>query len=140
MHLKRADIEPLLPQKGAMCFLNAVTGWDHENICCTAIAPDAEHPLLRNGKVAAIVAVEYAAQATALHGALLDAASSPKAGMLVKLRGVELHCTWFPVNQHVVTVHAKLLFRTAGGCSYSFQVDNTHQAIASGSLLVAFQS
>ena len=140
MRLSHADIERLLPQKGEMCFLDAVTNWDIENICCSATAPGSGHPLMRNGKVSAVVAIEYAAQATALHGALLDAATHPKAGMLAKLRVIDLHCAWFPANKNLLTVHANLLSRTAGGCLYSFKVNSTHQQIASGSLLVAFQS
>ena len=140
MRLNHADIERLLPQKGEMCFLDAVTNWDIENICCSATAPGSGHPLMRNGKVSAVVAIEYAAQATALHGALLDAATDPKAGMLAKLRAVDLHCAWFPASKNLLTVHAKLLSRTAGGCAYSFKVNSTYQPIASGSLLVAFQS
>ena len=140
MSLSHADIERLLPHKGAMCFLDAVTDWDHDNICCSATAPGAGHPLMRNGRVSALVAVEYAAQATALHGALLDAATRPQAGMLATLRDVDLHGTWFPVNKKALTVHAKLLSRTDGGCAYSFKVASAHQPIASGCLLVAFQS
>lgn len=140
MNLNPADIERLLPHKGAMCFLDAVTDWDSENICCSATAPGAGHPLMRSGKVSSLMAVEYAAQATALHGALLDAATSPQAGMLATLRNVDLHCMWFPVNKNALTIHAKLISRTVGGCSYSFKVASKHQPIASGYLLVAFQS
>lgn len=140
MNLNHADIERLLPHKGAMCFLDAVTGWDSENICCSAFAPGVEHPLIRSGRVSALIAVEYAAQATALHGALLDTATRPQAGMLATLRHVDLHCVWFPFIKNLLTIHAKLLSRTDGGCSYSFKVDSSHQPIASGLLLVAFQS
>ena len=140
MNLNHADIERLLPHKGTMCFIDAVTDWDRETISCSAAAPSAAHPLVRNGRVSALVAVEYAAQATALHGALLDTATRPQAGMLATLRDVSLHCVWFPVNKNLLTIHAKLLSRTDGGCSYSFKVASDHQPIASGFLLVAFQS
>ena len=140
MNLNRADIERLLPHKGAMCFLDAVTDWDRETISCSAAAPGLAHPLGRNGKVSTLVAVEYAAQATALHGALLDTVTQPRAGMLATLRDVSLHGVWFPVNENLLTVHAKLLSRTDGACSYSFKVASDHQPIASGFLLVAFQS
>ena len=140
MNLNHADIERLLPHKGTMCFIDAVTDWNRETISCSAAAPSAAHPLVRNGRVSALVAVEYAAQATALHGALLDTATRPQAGMLATLRDVSLHGVWFPVNKNLLTIHAKLLSRTDGGCSYSFKVASDHQPIASGFLLVAFQS
>ena len=140
MNLNHADIERLLPHKGTMCFIDAVTDWNRETISCSAAAPSAAHPLVRNGRVSALVAVEYAAQATALHGALLDTATRPQAGKLATLRDVSLHGVWFPVNKNLLTIHAKLLSRTDGGCSYSFKVASDHQPIASGFLLVAFQS
>ena len=95
---------------------------------------------MRHGKVSTLVAVEYAAQATALHGALLEAATRPQAGMLATLRNVDLHGAWFPVNKDCLTIHVKLLSRTDGGCSYSFKVNSAQQPVASGCLLVAFQS
>ena len=140
MHLKHAEIEGLLPHQGAMCLLDTVTAWDPENIYCSAAAPAATHPLLRNGRVPTIIAIEYAAQATALHGALLDAATQPQAGMLATLRDVSLLGVWLPVNNHPLTIHAKLMSRTDAGCSYSFKVASDSQPLASGLLLVAFQS
>ena len=123
-----------------MCLLDAVTKWDVHTICCSASAPDERHPLLRKGKVPAIAAAEYAAQATALHGALLDAATAPRAGMLAKLLDVDVHRAWFPVNEKILTVHASLISRTMGGCLYSFDVATAHQPIASGRLMVVFTS
>ena len=139
MRLNHADIAQRLPHAGAMCFLDAVTDWDLQNICCSAAAPALGHPLMRDGKLSALVAIEYAAQATALHGALLDGATAPKAGMLARLRGVDFHCLHFPENGRSVTIRAKLSARTAGGCAYFFDVSSAHQPIASGYLLVAFK-
>ena len=140
MKLNRSDIERLLPHTDAMCFLDAVTDWDAYNIRCSAAAPDESHPLLRNGKVPAIAAAEYAAQATALHGALLDTATTPRAGMLAKLSDVEVHRVWFPADDTTLSVHATLISRTMDGCLYSFDVASAHQPIASGRLIVVFTS
>ena len=91
MTLDRAGIERRVPHAGAMCLLDAVTQWDATHITCVACAPGATHPLARDGAVPAIAAVEYAAQATAVHGALLDTPVSPRGGVLAKLSNVELH-------------------------------------------------
>ena len=123
-----------------MCFLDGVTQWDLNQICCTAPMPDERHPLIRQGKVPAITAVEYAAQATALHGALLDSATTSRSGMLAKLRDVDVHCTWYPVGETTLSVQATLIARTMQGCLYSFDVSTARQRIASGRLLVAFPS
>ena len=138
MTLDRSVIERLVPQTGAMCFLDSVTHWDAHSISCSAPAPDENHPLLRSGKVPAITAAEYAAQATALHGALLDTATTPRAGMLAKLSDVEVHRAWFPTDERRLSVQATLISRTLGGCLYSFDVASAHQPIASGRLMVVF--
>jgi predicted hotdog family 3-hydroxylacyl-ACP dehydratase len=138
MMLDRAGIESRVPHAGAMCLLDAVIQWDATHITCIAAAPSATHPLARNGTVPAIAAIEYAAQATAVHGALLDNQVVPRAGMLAKLSEVELHAVRIPINGGRLNVHAELLNHAAAGCVYAFEVAGMHQRIASGRLIVAF--
>ena len=122
---------------GAMCLLDAVTQWDEARITCSSHEPGASHPLARGGVVPAIAAAEYAAQATAVHGALLDGAGQPRAGMLAKLMDVNLHSACFPPAGGAVTVSATLLSRSGGGCLYAFEVGSC-SPIVSGRLIVAF--
>lgn len=139
MTLDRARIEQLVPHAGAMCLLDAVLQWDTAHIVCSARQPGAAHPLARQGGVPAIAAAEYAAQATAVHCALLDDASQARAGVLAKLMDVELHDACFPAGAGTLTVRARLLGRVQDGCLYAFEVGAASQAIASGRLMVAFQ-
>ena len=104
---------------------------------CTAASPDTSHPLARHGVVPAVAAAEYAAQATALHGALLDDRPAP-AGVLAKLSHVEFHARHIPVASGPLTVHAKQRGRVASGCLYDFEVNCARHPIASGRLMVAF--
>jgi predicted hotdog family 3-hydroxylacyl-ACP dehydratase len=138
MNVSRADVERMLEHAGDMCLLDCTTEWDNQNIYCSAPAPQAGHPLMRDGRVPAIAGVEYAAQAAALHGALLDTAMTPRAGMLAKLRDITLHRPWFPASKKSLMIHAKLISRTDGGCMYSFEVTSEQQTITSGSLMVVF--
>lgn len=140
MIVDRARIERLVPHDGSMCLLDTVTDWDATHIVCRAPEPGTDHPLARGGNVPAVATSEYAAQATAVHGALLDNASAPRGGMLVKLMNVELHLPCFPVESGPLTVRADLLSRTSGGCLYAFQVGGATQPIAEGRLIVAFVS
>jgi predicted hotdog family 3-hydroxylacyl-ACP dehydratase len=98
------------------------------------------HPLARRGVVPAIAACEYAAQAAAVHGALLDGADAPRAGMLAKIMEVDLHAPQFPLGGDAVTVVARLLSRLGTGCLYDFEVSDGARAVASGRLIVAFSS
>ena len=134
----RARIEQLVPHAGAMCLLDEVTQWNAARITCSSHGPGASHPLARDGVVPAIAAAEYAAQATAVHGALLDGAGLPRAGMLAKLMDVDLHSVFFPPKDGSVTVSATLLSRSGSGCLYAFEVGSRSRAIASGRLIVAF--
>lgn len=138
MIVDRACIERLVPHAGSMCLLDAVTHWEAGRIACSAPEPGAGHPLARDASVPAIAAAEYAAQATAVHGALLDQARGPRAGMLAKLMDVDLHCSSFPAGGGPLTVRAELLSRLSTGCLYSFEVAASSQAIARGRLIVAF--
>ena len=68
--LDRAAIARRVPHAGDMCLLDAVVRWDATAIECHAGVPRERHPLARDGVVPAVAAIEYAAQATAVHGAL----------------------------------------------------------------------
>lgn len=136
--LTRAQIQARIPHAGAMCLLDAVQRWDATMIVCCAPAPTAAHPLARRQGVPAIAAVEYAAQAAAVHGSLLDSAA-PRDGMLAKLADVELSAALFGEAGGPLTVRAELLSRVASGCMYKFEVSDLHACVARGRLLVAFQ-
>jgi predicted hotdog family 3-hydroxylacyl-ACP dehydratase len=90
-----------IPHAGSMCLLDTVTAWDDVSIRCTATSHlDAHNPLRADGRLAAICGVEYAAQAMAVHGAVLASAAlgadphanpSPRAGFLASLRDLEVN-------------------------------------------------
>ncbi len=138
MTLARADIERCVPHVGAMCLLDAVTHWDAMHIVCRADAPTATHPLMREGRVPTVAAIEYAAQATAVHGALLGNTMARRTGLLAKLSDVKLHGPCIPEDFGPLTVRAELQSRAASGCLYAFGVVCGTQPIASGCLMVAF--
>ncbi|MCB1883522.1 MAG: hypothetical protein KDG89_05920 [Geminicoccaceae bacterium] len=69
------DPARFLPHGGRMRLIERVESWDESQIVCLADnhrAPD--HPLRGAGGLAAVHAVEYAAQATAVHGGLVGGA------------------------------------------------------------------
>jgi predicted hotdog family 3-hydroxylacyl-ACP dehydratase len=134
----RADIERMLEHAGDMCLLDSVTAWDHQQICCSAHSPQTGHPLMREGRLPAVAGAEYAAQAAAVHGALLDGVSTPRPGMLANLRDVTFHRTWFPVHDESLTVQVNVLTRSDAACMYSFDVASGREAVTSGSLMVVF--
>jgi predicted hotdog family 3-hydroxylacyl-ACP dehydratase len=74
MLIDKPEIRRLIPHAGAMCLIDRVHAWDLWHIDCTSDSHrDADHPLRRNGRLAALHAFEYGAQAAAVHGGLLAA-------------------------------------------------------------------
>jgi predicted hotdog family 3-hydroxylacyl-ACP dehydratase len=137
--LDRAGIERLVPHSGAMCLLDEVLEWGAETISCRSEAPASGHPLARARVVPAIAAAEYAAQATAVHGALLASDSRPQAGMLAALIEVQLGAQIIDAGDGALAIRADLLSRSSAGCMYSFSVANGRTRIAWGRLMVALQ-
>lgn len=92
--LTRDGIAALIPHSGTMCLLARLDAWDLQRIVCAATNHrDAEHPLRTRRGLLAPVAIEYAAQAMALHGALIGRAAGTPAtpGYLASARGAQLH-------------------------------------------------
>lgn len=138
MSLDRAVIERCVPQRGSMCLLDGVTAWDAQRIDCWAAAPGAGHPLARGGSLPTVAAVEYAAQATAVHGALLEPGTGARPGLLVTLAEVELHGDAIALDGGPLAVRAERVSRSAGGCLYDFEVRDASRLLARGRLMVAF--
>jgi len=89
--VSKAGIAALIPHTGAMCLLDAVLEWDQTKIRCSSRSHnDPDNPLRSGGSLTALCAIEYAAQAMAVHGGLAgNVASRPKAGYLASLRDVK---------------------------------------------------
>jgi predicted hotdog family 3-hydroxylacyl-ACP dehydratase len=90
--LDREWIAAHIPHQGSMCLLDRVTEWSPERIRCTSASHRrSDNPLRADGRLGSVCGIEYAAQAMAVHGALLAAtAAEPRQGYLTSLRGVDL--------------------------------------------------
>jgi predicted hotdog family 3-hydroxylacyl-ACP dehydratase len=137
--LAREDIAALIPHRGAMCLLERVLEWDARRIVLathTHAAPD--NPLRLGGRLRAIHACEYGAQAAAVHGSLSARAGSGAgaAGMIVTLREVRL----FPGDLHLLPgellVEAEHLLGGAAGWQYAFSLRHAGSVLASGRVTV----
>jgi predicted hotdog family 3-hydroxylacyl-ACP dehydratase len=82
MPLDRRWIEQHILHKGRMCLLDEVLSWDATRIRCRSNSHRAgDNPLRSHGRLGAACGIEYAAQAMAVHGALI-AASAPLASTM----------------------------------------------------------
>lgn len=126
-----------------MCLLDAVVRWDEEQILCrTQTHRDPQHPLREQGRLGAACAIEYAAQAVALHVALLpSSAPPPRGGMLTSARAVTLHVARLDDIAQPLMVSAQRLHSDPQGALYQFQVSREgidEAALASGRLGLMF--
>jgi predicted hotdog family 3-hydroxylacyl-ACP dehydratase len=91
--LTRAWIEARIAHRGGMCLIDEVLDWDAQRIRCrSGTHRRADHPLRAHGRLGAACGIEYAAQAMAIHGALIagPAAAASRTGYLASVRGVRL--------------------------------------------------
>ena len=91
--INKPEIRSLIPHSGLMCLLDSVSEWDDQSITCISNTHrDPANPLRRDGRLSAVHAFEYAAQAVAVHGGLRarSAGVTPPPGYLAALRDARL--------------------------------------------------
>jgi len=133
--LDRAWIAAHIPHQGSMCLLDAVLEWSPERIrCASASHRRADNPLRDNDRLGAACGIEYAAQAMAVHGALLagNAGGEPRQGYLASVRGVELNVARLDDIAGDLDVEAERLSGCDNNILYSFQVRAADRVLLAG--------
>ncbi|WP_439671927.1 putative 3-hydroxylacyl-ACP dehydratase, HotDog domain [Cupriavidus necator] len=137
--LKDRDwIAARIPHQGTMCLLDGVLAWDPASVRCTsATHTRADNPLRAHGRLAALSGIEYAAQAMAVHGALLAEAESgmgarPRSGYLASVRKLVLHVERLDDIDAPLQVEAQRISGEGSSVLYAFTVSAKGQALLSG--------
>lgn len=134
--LDRIAIAARIPHQGSMCLLDRVTEWDAQQIRCSASshrAPD--NPLRAHGRLASLCGIEYAAQAMAIHGALLAqtaVGTRPRAGYLASVRGVSLTVASLDDLDDDLHIEAERLSGSDNTILYAFRVCCAARELVSG--------
>lgn len=128
----------LVPHAGAMCLLDRVIEWSATGVRCAAVSHrDPANPLRLDGALPASAAIEYAAQAMAVHGALLAGdAGTPRPGMLASARDVRLQVARLDDLAADLNVRVTTLSRDATSLRYDFSIDADGQPVAAGRIAV----
>ncbi|HUJ88087.1 MAG TPA: 3-hydroxylacyl-ACP dehydratase [Burkholderiales bacterium] len=139
MSLGRAQIEALVPQRGAMCLLDRVLSWDGDGIvCASASHRRADNPLRARGRLHALAGIEYAAQAVALHGALCARAGRAIGpGLLASLREVELNAERLDLVAGELLAIADALVVERRHMLYAFRVEGDGRILLKGRAAIA---
>ncbi len=141
--LGRAGIAALIPHSGNMCLLNELLNWDATQIHCQAVShSDPHNPLRSASGLLATAAIEYAAQAMALHGGLLAQAAGTVAtpGFLASTRGVQLHRLRLDDLPGPLHVWAERLAGDDAQLLYRFIVSHLGHPVAEGRAAVVLNT
>jgi predicted hotdog family 3-hydroxylacyl-ACP dehydratase len=143
MTVDRATIESLVPHAGAMCLWDEVVEWNAQRIVLRSQGHrDPAHPLRSHDRLRAVHLCEYGAQAMAVHGGLLarEGGGVAPPGMLVALRGVELHCTRIDDLPGAIECEAEALIAGEAAQQYRFVLRHAGIVLAEGRAAVILET
>lgn len=130
-----AAVYDRLPHAGGMRLLDQVLAWDAESIRCnTDSHRSLANPLRRDGGLAAAHAVEYAAQAAAVHGVLSGALDGAPVLLLAAVRGMELDLDRLDGLPGPLEVSARLVARAGANAIYRFTLGSGAEDCARGAI------
>jgi predicted hotdog family 3-hydroxylacyl-ACP dehydratase len=137
--ITKAEIRTLVPHSGTMCLLDEVTQWDDRTITCVSNTHhDPANPLRRDGRLSAVHAFEYGAQAAAIHGGLrarsVGAVAPP--GYLAALRDARLHVAFLDDLELPLEISAKHLFGDGANTVYECCISAGDIPIAEGRVAI----
>jgi predicted hotdog family 3-hydroxylacyl-ACP dehydratase len=133
--LDHAWIASHIPHQGSMCLLESVQTWDQEKIVCKANNHRAlDNPLRAHNQLGIACGIEYAAQAMAVHGALLAPSDSakPKVGYLVSVRGVTMAVTRLDDIHADLWITAVCIMASESNMLYQFTISANDQLLIEG--------
>jgi predicted hotdog family 3-hydroxylacyl-ACP dehydratase len=139
--LDREWIESHIPHRGRMCLLDEVLSWDSVRIRCRAGSHRlADNPLRAHGRLGAACGVEYAAQAMAVHGAIMAhiAGTQAPAGLLTSVRNLVLRVSRLDDLDTDLIASAERLAGDAAGTLYEFTVAGGGHELVSGRVSIVF--
>lgn len=132
-----------IPHQGRMCLLDQVEAWDRQHIECRASSHRAaDHPLRACGRLGAACGIEYAAQAMAVHGALLAPPDTTRArvGYLVSVRGTRLHTARLDNIAADLQVEATCITHSENNILYQFSVSAAGRLLLDGRAAVVLNA
>ena len=118
-----------------MCLLDHVEAWDQQRIQCRAHSHRAaDNPMRAYGRLGAACGIEYAAQAMAVHGALLASPDSTRAqvGYLVSVRSTRLRVARLDDIADDLLVEALCITRDENNILYQFSISAAGHLLLNG--------
>lgn len=143
VRIDRGAIAALIPHQGAMCLLDAIEAWSADEITARSTTHRMQsNPLREHDGLPATAAIEYAAQAIAVHGGLLAREQGGRArpGYLVAVRDVRISVGYLDRVDADLEVRATRVVANATGLMYTFIVAAADQTLVSGRATVTLET
>ena len=139
MQLDHAAIATRIPHSGRMCLLDRVLQWDAHSIRCSATSHrDKDNPLREADGLVTLAGIEYAAQAAAVHGALLLDEAVPRSGVLAALKNVTATRQWLHEIADDIVIEANLLHSDPAGGIFAFSLFAGETRILNGQFTLMY--
>ena len=137
--INKAEIRTLIPHSDLMCLVDEVLQWDDRSIVCGSNTHrDPSNPLRRQGRLSAVHAFEYGAQAAAVHGGLrarIAGAIAPP-GYLAALRDGRFHVTRLDFIHLPLRISATRLYGERANTVYEFVLSAATVVVAEGRVTI----
>ena len=134
MNIEHDHLCDLIPHSGSMCLLDRVEQWEESRILCLATNHrDPANPLREDGRLPAVAGVEYAAQAMAVHGALLGReGDGPSVGYIAALRNIVFEVERLDDCGPTLRIEASKVMGDARNFIYDFTLFDEQRRLLSG--------
>jgi len=130
-----------------MCLLDEVVTWNPVRVQCrSSTHRDATNPLRAHNRLAAVCGIEYAAQAMAVHGALIASRltsptqSATVAGYLASVRNVNLYVDRLDDIEGDLVATAELVTGDEHTVLYDFTVSTGERVLLAGRATIVFNA
>lgn len=129
----------LIPHDGSMCLLESVDSWDESQIVCSSKSHhNPDNPLKDGNRLGCVNAIEYGAQAVAIHGRLLAEDSNPvsQSGFLVQIKDLDFDDCDLSVLPGALTIKAQQLHCDRTSMLYRITIKHDHNQIMQGRVMI----
>lgn len=141
MLIGREQIESMIPHGPSMCLLDEVVAWDQAQIHCRSRVLASANPLwpqgATSGELPTPLLIEYAAQAAAVHAALLQTGlGQARAAYLGAIKKVRLLAN-ATHSDHPLDIRGQRELSSPAGAIYPFTVSQHNTPLIEGRLLLS---
>ena len=147
MALDRRWIESHIPHQRGMCLLDEVMTWNANRVQCRSTTHRSPaNPLRSNNRLGAVCGIEYAAQAMAVHGALIASRittpdkNTSIAGFLASVRNVTLFTNRLDDVEGDLVATAELVTGDERTVLYDFTISTGERVLVAGRATIVFNT